>query len=107
MRNEGKAEFKTLLYRYGKFPLFEENWKPSDFNVIKALKLGLEGLLDFDVKSGNSTYILYKLLNANKTDNNADESIRNVLNVDFDLSKDLISEISSDYKDYKQLKYVR
>ena len=107
MRNEGKAEFKSLLYEFGKLPMFEENWKPTDFNVTKALILEYKDLLDIEVKSENSTVIVIGIHYPIYEQFDVKETIRNVLNVDFYLSNDLTSEISSDFIDFQHYTYVR
>ena len=86
--------------------MFEENWKPSDFNATKALIEDNAQILRFKVKSRNATVLTIEIVNQNYKAQK--KSIRNALDVDFYLSSNLSSEIYSNYVDFEtSLKAVR
>ena len=81
VRNEGKAEFKSLLDKFGKFPIFEDNWKPSDFNLTEAFISETEHLLTF-VSYPDQIYIFFSQPNYIKK-----ETIRDLLKFDFNYTR--------------------
>ena len=70
-----------MLSEFGKFPVLEENWKPSDFNKTKALNF---------IKEPELTEKLMVTSN----------SIEHMLHFELRLSRDLITEILEDYKQF-------
>ena len=70
-----------MLSEFGKFPAFEENWKPSDFNKTKFLILVKE-------QESEKIYIF------------TPNMIKDMLHFELHLSRDLITEILEDYKQF-------
>ena len=79
-----------MLDAYGKFPIFEDNWKSSDFNIIKAHTSSDNSLLQTSVKSKNLviTYIQMK-----------------IKELDEDLSDSFILELLRDEFNSQQIKW--
>ena len=80
---------------FGKFPAFEKNWKPSDFNFVKALMSGNNFNLKLS-RDSNDLYSIILKLNDRKIYHS--ESIRDLLHFDFCLSEDLIEQVLNDNK---------
>ena len=71
-----------MLSEFGKFPALEKNWKPTDFNKTKVLIWSEKEKFDYTR--------IFKL-----------NLIEDTLHFDLDLSRDLITEILEDYKQFK------
>ena len=72
-----------MLSEFGKFPAFEENWKPSDFNKTKVLIL---------IKEPGSVH--------NRTFKS--NMIEDMLHFELHLSRNLIIEILDDYEQFAE-----
>ena len=69
-----------MLSEFGKFPAFEENWKPSDFNETKVL---------IHYKEYDDGYSIF-----------TSNMIKDMLHFELFLSQDLMTEILEDYKQF-------
>ena len=77
-----------MLSEFGKFPAFEENWKPSDFDITKV---------QIFIKEADSVHNVFD-----------SKTIKHMLHFELRLSQDLITEILEDYKqftDSNKIKY--
>ena len=77
-----------MLSEFGKFPAFEENWKPSDFNKTKVLI--------FIEEARNDNNIIF-----------TPNTIKDMLHFELRLSRDLITEILEDYKQFTDSNKIR
>ena len=69
-----------MLSEFGKFPAFEENWKPSDFDITKV---------QIFIKEADSVHNVFD-----------SKTIKHMLHFELRLSQDLITEILEDYKQF-------
>ena len=82
VRTKGRAEIFKFLFKYGKFPALEKNWKPSDFN--------LTNFLIWSEKPESVNYFGFK-----------SNMVEDMLHFELKLSQDLTTEILEDYKQFK------
>ena len=92
VRKDGKEEFKSYLEQFGKLPIFEENWNPSDFNVTAAFINEHEHLLKFQ-RLFESDDFVYMELPTPTPWIILPITIQNALKVDFRVSTVVLSEI--------------
>lgn len=93
-----------MLNEFGKFPIFEDNWEPSDFNVTKAFILGENNFLKTSVISQNHGISIFMEMEPFNYFFN-ESSILELLRDDLKLSNNISSEISLNFRDYKDQVY--
>ncbi|CAO1429928.1 unnamed protein product [Diamesa hyperborea] len=87
VRSKGKAEIFLLLSEFGEFPLFNKNWKPSDFNLTKAQN---------EIEEGKVSLINFKK-----------KAVKDMLHFDLGFSRELTSDIYKDYEKFDVENYKK
>ena len=83
-----------MLSEFGKFPAFEENWKPSDFNETKALIFikeaeSVKNYIVWPIKPESTDFLIF-----------TSNRIKDMLHFELHLSRGLITDILEDYEQF-------
>ena len=105
MRKEGKEETFSLLSEFGKFPVFESNWKASDFNLEKVITTTILQEKKISLcEESKEPLICLSIFGFGDDERIKLKVVEQMLQDGFKLPQDAIQEAFLDYQDYNKFK---